>query len=102
MHHYFHFFFFFFFNDAASTEIYTLSLHDALPISTSSPRDTTASPLRASAERATSRAPAALFTTMASSAPVNSTRKSRQSAWREPRVPWARSYSRFEYPAAMR
>src|SRR6266487_6589094 len=29
------FFFFFFFNDTATTEIYTLSLHDALPI----PRD---------------------------------------------------------------
>src|SRR5690554_8012497 len=27
-----HFFLFFFFNDTASTEIYTLSLHDALPI----------------------------------------------------------------------
>src|SRR5437868_14787996 len=27
------YFFFFFFNDAATTEIYTLSLHDALPIS---------------------------------------------------------------------
>src|SRR2546429_5280272 len=26
------FFFFFFFNDTATTEIYTLSLHDALPI----------------------------------------------------------------------
>src|SRR5256885_17136930 len=34
------FFFFFFFNDTATTEIYTLSLHDALPISlkTSAPR----------------------------------------------------------------
>src|SRR2546430_11965105 len=32
-----HSFFFFFFNDTATTEIYTLSLHDALPIS-SSPR----------------------------------------------------------------
>src|SRR2546430_3804690 len=35
--------FFFFFNDTATTEIYTLSLHDALPISRaavrSSPRD---------------------------------------------------------------
>src|SRR5438309_12035613 len=31
--HYFFFFFFFFFNDTATTEIYTLSLHDALPIS---------------------------------------------------------------------
>src|SRR2546430_12895665 len=29
------FFFFFFFNDTATTEIYTLSLHDALPISQS-------------------------------------------------------------------
>src|SRR5688572_32122793 len=28
------FIFFFFFNDTATTEIYTLSLHDALPIST--------------------------------------------------------------------
>src|SRR3712207_8565287 len=28
-----HNFFFFFFNDTATTEIYTLSLHDALPIS---------------------------------------------------------------------
>src|SRR2546429_7288672 len=30
---YSHIFFFFFFNDTATTEIYTLSLHDALPIS---------------------------------------------------------------------
>src|SRR2546430_12594751 len=30
-----HSFFFFFFNDTATTEIYTLSLHDALPISIS-------------------------------------------------------------------
>src|SRR5207302_8226366 len=29
---FFLFFFFFFFNDTATTEIYTLSLHDALPI----------------------------------------------------------------------
>src|SRR3712207_3877529 len=28
-----HAYFFFFFNDTATTEIYTLSLHDALPIS---------------------------------------------------------------------
>src|SRR5260364_489495 len=36
-----YFCFFFFFNDTATTEIYTLSLHDALPISgrsTQSPR----------------------------------------------------------------
>src|SRR2546430_10128451 len=30
-------FFFFFFNDTATTEIYTLSLHDALPISPGTP-----------------------------------------------------------------
>src|SRR6266705_6893084 len=35
----------FFFNDTATTEIYTLSLHDALPISPScSPRTATTSP----------------------------------------------------------
>src|SRR2546425_11002996 len=32
--------FFFFFNDTATTEIYTLSLHDALPISSSGRRAT--------------------------------------------------------------
>src|SRR2546426_8808827 len=31
-HSHIHVFFFFFFNDTATTEIYTLSLHDALPI----------------------------------------------------------------------
>src|SRR2546427_2123693 len=35
--------FFFFFNDTATTEIYTLSLHDALPISSEAP-DFTAAP----------------------------------------------------------
>src|SRR2546429_3018154 len=33
MSRYRHLLFFFFFNDTATTEIYTLSLHDALPIS---------------------------------------------------------------------
>src|SRR5687768_17867009 len=32
LHIHFFVFFFFFFNDTATTEIYTLSLHDALPI----------------------------------------------------------------------
>jgi len=32
----------FFFNDTATTEIYTLSLHDALPISADGPRILTA------------------------------------------------------------
>src|SRR2546430_13548601 len=36
--------FFFFFNDTATTEIYTLSLHDALPISR---RSTSTTPTRA-------------------------------------------------------
>src|SRR5438309_7078791 len=35
---FFCFFFFFFFNDPATTEIYTLSLHDALPILGIKPR----------------------------------------------------------------
>src|ERR1022692_1111935 len=35
-------FFFFFFNDTATTEIYTLSLHDALPISLRWTRPSTA------------------------------------------------------------
>src|SRR5215217_9736186 len=38
------FFFFFFFNDTATTEIYTLSLHDALPISSSGCSPTTRCP----------------------------------------------------------
>src|SRR5437016_12477870 len=37
--HFVFFFFFFFFNDTATTEIYTLSLHDALPISFSRTAD---------------------------------------------------------------
>src|SRR3712207_7488575 len=37
---------FFFFNDTATTEIYTLSLHDALPISRTRPPRTSARPGR--------------------------------------------------------
>src|SRR5258707_9758025 len=37
-------FLFFFFNDTATTEIYTLSLHDALPISASSRRTAAGTP----------------------------------------------------------
>src|SRR2546430_6593492 len=45
------FFLFFFFNDTATTEIYTLSLHDALPISCSpGPKDCSASPSRKNAD----------------------------------------------------
>src|SRR3712207_7143798 len=39
--------FFFFFNDTATTEIYTLSLHDALPISRPAPARSPRSPGRA-------------------------------------------------------
>src|SRR2546423_14777997 len=39
-------FLFFFFNDTATTEIYTLSLHDALPISSSNPTPLAASSLK--------------------------------------------------------
>src|SRR5256885_17243949 len=41
------FFFFFFFNDTATTEIYTLSLHDALPISASASRSARRRPSKA-------------------------------------------------------
>src|SRR6185436_21188229 len=47
---------FFFFNDTATTEIYTLSLHDALPISiSSSNRDSPFSPAAAKWARACAR-----------------------------------------------
>src|SRR2546425_13253567 len=40
-----HYLFFFFFNDTATTEIYTLSLHDALPIfRVAGPRDAASPP----------------------------------------------------------
>src|SRR3712207_9186999 len=41
----------FFFNDTATTEIYTLSLHDALPISWTCPRRGCATPAPASPSR---------------------------------------------------
>src|SRR2546422_5356890 len=46
---------FFFFNDTATTEIYTLSLHDALPISRA--QDRRALPRAARAARGTGRTP---------------------------------------------
>src|SRR2546422_1533976 len=45
------FFFFFFFNDTATTEIYTLSLHDALPIYRGARGDPVADGARAAACR---------------------------------------------------
>src|SRR3712207_8452208 len=57
----------FFFNDTATTEIYTLSLHDALPISTSS-----AASRASAAERAT---------TTATISPANATRSDGIGEW---------------------
>src|SRR2546422_7645459 len=48
-----HLFFLFFFNDTATTEIYTLSLHDALPICPWRPTASTAFRVRATATLAT-------------------------------------------------
>src|SRR6266513_4481656 len=50
------FLFFFFFNDTATTEIYTLSLHDALPISTV-PTSTTITPVPAGGTTGSSTSP---------------------------------------------
>src|SRR2546429_3866126 len=56
-------FFFFFFNDTATTEIYTLSLHDALPISSTarrwSPREKRAAPSWNSAAMRSDESPSA-------------------------------------------
>src|SRR2546422_4758540 len=46
---------FFFFNDTATTEIYTLSLHDALPILTAAPPGRSCTTRRTSMPQATSR-----------------------------------------------
>src|SRR3712207_8116548 len=48
--------FFFFFNDTATTEIYTLSLHDALPISPSKPVSGSPGAARAAVADASTRA----------------------------------------------
>src|SRR5258706_5287617 len=47
---------FFFFNDTATTEIYTLSLHDALPISWTFPGTSPSSTVSRSPSRSASRA----------------------------------------------
>src|SRR3712207_7676162 len=60
---------FFFFNDTATTEIYTLSLHDALPISVKNGRDSTPT-------RACPRTPSAYTRMIAAVAAVSADRKS--------------------------
>src|SRR6266571_8422593 len=62
--------FFFFFNDTATTEIYTLSLHDALPIRARR----TPSPLRAPPPRPCDAPPRAAGTASSPSADRKSTR----------------------------
>src|SRR3712207_8968766 len=54
--------FFFFFNDTATTEIYTLSLHDALPISWCSPAAWPSRPAPATRRAATATAAAVAAT----------------------------------------
>src|SRR5258708_30356769 len=48
--------FLFFFNDTATTEIYTLSLHDALPISVAAGRELSSAPAGRSHDRSNARA----------------------------------------------
>src|SRR5256885_5191705 len=65
----------FFFNDTATTEIYTLSLHDALPISMMAPCMPIADPRVLSSDRSATSAAADAFT-IASPKPKSADRKS--------------------------
>src|SRR6266536_3838221 len=56
-------FFFFFFNDTATTEIYTLSLHDALPTSGTAPQTAPAPTARPRTQRSLRPVSATLATT---------------------------------------
>src|SRR3712207_9503196 len=60
--------FFFFFNDTATTEIYTLSLHDALPISRATASTATSATTTSSAAAATTRCAAPQAPTTCSAA----------------------------------
>src|SRR5207244_6917480 len=62
----------FFFNDAATTEIYTLSLHDALPIWSWKSWATRCAVMRPSAPRCSASAPPATPTTDRKSTRLNS------------------------------
>src|SRR3712207_7643360 len=74
--------FFFFFNDTATTEIYTLSLHDALPISAPGWSRRCSSAAVASSSRSPSSVPNRTATTTGSCCrmcwPVRSTRRSEE------------------------
>src|SRR2546430_7558818 len=69
------FLYFFFFNDTATTEIYTLSLHDALPISPVTSTGAAAGPFRIQRRRAL-RERCRLSLAKRRAAPVPSDRKS--------------------------
>src|SRR3712207_7867248 len=73
-------FFFFFFNDTATTEIYTLSLHDALPICTGSTRTPTppSCGARCWRGRARRRSPPATAAVTGTSTARGSTRRSEE------------------------
>src|SRR5256885_12256074 len=66
--------FFFFFNDTATTEIYTLSLHDALPISTVPSTDGSSPGRGAAVARAYIAMPASLANSTACALDRKSTR----------------------------
>src|SRR5213594_5160811 len=90
-------FFFFFFNDTATTEIYTsvhtLSLHDALPISTSLPALWTAG------RRAGSPFSPSTYSFKYASVPRGSARPSRHATAGDPlllRLQWVRATNRHE------
>src|SRR2546422_10481654 len=82
------FYFFFFFNDTATTEIYTLSLHDALPISPRRRRRRRARAAPARARRGRARDRRTRGTRSRRRAPVGDdrgTRSARQAAPHDPR-----------------
>src|SRR2546429_5036852 len=67
---------FFFFNDTATTEIYTLSLHDALPISLSAPKPFTKplAPSKSGVSRPRSSSLACIFSAPAAWATIRKVR----------------------------
>src|SRR3712207_8644708 len=78
--------FFFFFNDTATTEIYTLSLHDALPISSGTtfsgppilPRSSSSTRNRSSAARSRSSNPPRATSSSPPSAPSTTSSRSEE------------------------
>src|SRR2546430_13566395 len=71
--------FFFFFNDTATTEIYTLSLHDALPISSSVARRRATFSISLEASTAVTFAPPRARSNAARPVPVPTSRITRRS-----------------------